>query len=404
MRAALRSRRDLRTSPRRTGAAIRRARLASAPVRGDQTYRTPTEHHNPMETHGTIAQWDGAPLTLHDSSQWAFGVQRAIARASSASRPAHVRVIVPFVGGAFGSKGQPWSHVPLAAMASKFVGRPVKLLGDAPADVRLGRPSSADRAARRARRPQRRSASCERHARRAQRNERFRRVRRAVRGLQPRSLSRPPNYAMSHAAAAPEHQQADVSARPGRIDGFFRDGVGDGRTRLRARIDPLELRLRNYSERDPDSGKPYTSKHLRECYLRAAERFDWARRNPRAALDAARADCSSVLGMATRLACDASQRRRRPHRKRARRLRRGGVRNYRTGLRFADRLRAAGRGDSRHSVRTRALRVRRYQLACTRRSRRGRRPPAASDRPSSWRRSALRARLEAAGGRFRRAA
>jgi len=99
----------------------------AAPMRIEQTYRTPTEHHNPMETHGTIAQWNGGRLTLHDSSQWAFGVQRRLAKVFGIDA-GQIRVIVPFVGGAFGSKGQMWSHVALAAMAAKLVGRPVKLI------------------------------------------------------------------------------------------------------------------------------------------------------------------------------------------------------------------------------------------------------------------------------------
>jgi xanthine dehydrogenase YagR molybdenum-binding subunit len=101
--------------------------LATGPVRIEQTYRTPTEHHNPMEAHGTIAQWNGERLTLHDSSQWAFGVQRRIAKVFGIGAE-QSRVIVPYVGGAFGSKGQMWSHVALAAMAAKLVGRPVKLI------------------------------------------------------------------------------------------------------------------------------------------------------------------------------------------------------------------------------------------------------------------------------------
>ena len=90
-------------------------------------YRTPTEHHNPMETHGTVATWDGDQLTLYDSTQWAFGVRNRLGNVFAIG-PKQVRVIAPFVGGAFGSKGTAWSHVPIAAMAAKVTGRPVKLL------------------------------------------------------------------------------------------------------------------------------------------------------------------------------------------------------------------------------------------------------------------------------------
>jgi xanthine dehydrogenase YagR molybdenum-binding subunit len=43
-------------------------------------------------------------------------------------------------------------------------------------------------------------------------------------------------------------------------------------------LDPLEFRLRNYAETDPATGRPFSSKALRECYARAAERFGWAGR------------------------------------------------------------------------------------------------------------------------------
>ena len=98
-----------------------------APVRLKQTYTTPTEHHNPMETHGTVVQWRGDQVVVHDSTQWAFGIQRRLA-AMFGIEPAQIRVMAPFVGGAFGSKGTMWSHVPLAVMAAKMVKRPVKLL------------------------------------------------------------------------------------------------------------------------------------------------------------------------------------------------------------------------------------------------------------------------------------
>ena len=101
--------------------------FTAATVRIEQTYRTPTEHHNPMETHATVAQWDDDHLTLHDSSQWAFGVRNRMANIFGIPKE-RIRVIVPYVGGAFGCKGQPWSHVALAAMAAKLTHRPVKLI------------------------------------------------------------------------------------------------------------------------------------------------------------------------------------------------------------------------------------------------------------------------------------
>lgn len=92
----------------------------------DAVYTTPLESYNPMEPHATIAAWDGDALTLYDSTQSIAGVRKAAAKAFGIA-PEKVQVVCPYVGGGFGSKGTTWSHVMLAAMASKLAGCPVKL-------------------------------------------------------------------------------------------------------------------------------------------------------------------------------------------------------------------------------------------------------------------------------------
>ena len=102
---------------------------ASASI--DAVYETPMVHHNPMEPHATIASWDGDQLTLYDSTQAVNGDQKTVARALGIDAK-NVRVVCPFVGGGFGCKGSTWSHVVIAAMAARQVGRPVKLVLDRP--------------------------------------------------------------------------------------------------------------------------------------------------------------------------------------------------------------------------------------------------------------------------------
>jgi xanthine dehydrogenase YagR molybdenum-binding subunit len=250
----------------------------AAPMRIEQTYRTPTEHHNPMETHGTIAQWNGGRLTLHDSSQWAFGVQRRLAKVFGIDA-GQIRVIVPFVGGAFGSKGQMWSHVALAAMAAKLVGRPVKLI--------VTRPQMFGWVGHRPQTEQRIALG-------AQPDGRLVSVRHDVLSetsvsdefVEPcavfsRDLYAVENYGMSHALPRLNISKPTYQRGPGESTGSFAMESAMDELAYELDIDPLELRLRNYSERQPDSGKPYSSKHLRQCYARAAERFDWGRRLPR---------------------------------------------------------------------------------------------------------------------------
>src|SRR4051812_154769 len=105
---------------------VAKALSDAALVRLTNTYSTPTETHNPIEMSGTIAAWEGEDkLTLWDATQFVKGVQSILSRAWSLPVE-NVRVICPFVGGAFGCKGAVWPHVFLAVMAAKAAGLPVK--------------------------------------------------------------------------------------------------------------------------------------------------------------------------------------------------------------------------------------------------------------------------------------
>ena len=99
--------------------------LAAAPVKVEQSYRMAQENHNPMEMSATIAAWQGDQLTLYNATQWIYGCRHAVA-ATLGMPEEKVRVICPFVGGAFGCKGSIWPHEYLTALAAKAVGRPVK--------------------------------------------------------------------------------------------------------------------------------------------------------------------------------------------------------------------------------------------------------------------------------------
>ncbi|HLX26692.1 MAG TPA: xanthine dehydrogenase family protein molybdopterin-binding subunit [Candidatus Cybelea sp.] len=252
------------------------AAFVAAPARVEQTYRTPTEHHNPIETHATIAQWDGDRLTLHDSSQWAFGVQRRMASVFGVE-PEQIRVIVPFVGGAFGSKGQPWSHVALAAMAAKLVGRPVKLIVTRPQMFAwIGhRPQTEQRITLGAERDGRLTSMTHDVLNEASISDEF------IEGcgLFSRDLYAVENFAMSHALPRLNISKPTYQRAPGDSTGSFAMESAMDELAYELGMDPIELRLRNDAQRNPDNGKPYSSKHLRECYLRGAERFGWSRRN-----------------------------------------------------------------------------------------------------------------------------
>jgi xanthine dehydrogenase YagR molybdenum-binding subunit len=92
----------------------------------DAVYSTPILHHHPMEPHSTIAVWEGEKLILYNASQIVNGAQSAAANTLGIP-PASVRIVTPFIGGGFGSKGAQWANLVLAAVAAKAVNRPVKL-------------------------------------------------------------------------------------------------------------------------------------------------------------------------------------------------------------------------------------------------------------------------------------
>ncbi len=251
--------------------------LAGAPVRVEQTYRTPTEHHNPIETHATIAQWNEERLTLRDSTQWAFGVRQRLAAVFEIA-PSQIRVIVPYVGGAFGSKGEPRSHVALAAMAAKLVDRPVKLVVTRPQMFAwIGhRPQTEQHVALGAERDGRLVGLSHDVLSETSLSDEFI----EPCGLFSRDLYAVSNYAMSHQLPRLSISKPTYQRSPGESTGSFAMESAMDELAYALGVDPLELRLRNHAERDPDSGKPYGSKRLRDCYRLAAERFGWSRRTP----------------------------------------------------------------------------------------------------------------------------
>lgn len=250
--------------------------FASAPVKVDQTYRTPYEHHHPMEAHSIVVAWDGDHVTLHDSSQNIFAVRQTIARAFSIPRD-NVHVLSPFVGGAFGSKGSSWPHVIIAAVAAHEVKRPVKLWlprkqlfftnGHRPETeqrVALGATPDGKLVSVLHEGISQSNAVCDY-------NERFTRP---TRELYATPNMRAENLVVELNVSSPTYMRA-----PGESPGTFALESAMDELATTLKIDPLQLRLINYADEDPSSGKPWSSKSLKECYSRAAERFGWSRRS-----------------------------------------------------------------------------------------------------------------------------
>jgi xanthine dehydrogenase YagR molybdenum-binding subunit len=253
------------------------AGLAAADTRIDEVYTTPMETHNPMEMHATIALWEGDKVTLWDATQNVYGVRGTVAKSLSIP-PENVRVISHFVGGAFGGKGSAWSHVVLAAMAARQVGRPVKIVLTrrqmfGPVG---GRPHTVQHITLGARRDGTLTAL---------RHDSTSSTSTIEEWLEPAALATRllydcPNEETSHHLVRLNVGTPTFMRAPGEASGTFALESAFDELAHALQMDPIALRLKNYAEADPDTGKPWSSKSLRECYALGAEHFGWARRNP----------------------------------------------------------------------------------------------------------------------------
>ncbi|HJV84696.1 MAG TPA: xanthine dehydrogenase family protein molybdopterin-binding subunit [Noviherbaspirillum sp.] len=254
--------------------------MASAVYRTNAVYLTPMEHHNPLEPHATLAFWEGSRLVLHDSTQYVAGVQKTVARTFGIPI-GQVQVRNLFVGGGFGGKGSAWSHVVLAAMAARHAGRPVRLV--------LQRPQMFGPVGGRPLTEQTVSLGCDRDGQllaiehHVIANTSVIEDWTEASAVVTRMLYACANVATSHRLIKLNVGTPTFQRAPGEATGSFALESAIDELAVAAGIDPLEMRLRNYAERDPERNLPFSSKSLRECYRLGAERFGWARRSPRPA-------------------------------------------------------------------------------------------------------------------------
>ena len=253
--------------------------LAQAEVRIEQTYITPTEHHNPMEPHATTAVWEGDKLTVYDATQYTFGVRKSLADGFGIPEE-NVRVVCHFIGGAFGCKGTMWSHVPLAALAARSVQRPVKLV--------LTRQQMFTGVGHRAETEQKITLGATKDGRlTALAHKGISHTCEEALGefVEPFTVATHmlyacPNLQTSQRIVRLNKGQPTFMRAPGETPGTYALEAALDELAYAVKLDPIELRLRNHADIDPDSNRPWSSKSLKECYQLGAEKFGWARRNP----------------------------------------------------------------------------------------------------------------------------
>jgi len=250
---------------------------SEAPVRVWGEYAIATEHHNPMELHASTVVWEGSgKITVHDKIQGAQNSQGYIANVFGLSKD-DVRVVSPFIGGAFGSGLRPQYQLFLAVMAAldlersvqveltrdqmfTFVHRPETIntvwLGANPDGTLLALKHDAVAV--------------------TSRFEDYQEVVVNWAGL----LYHVDNIELTYKIAQVDTYTPGDMRAPGAPLGTFAIECAMDELAYSTGIDPVELRLRNYTEQDENENKPYTSKELRACYQLGSERFGWAKRDP----------------------------------------------------------------------------------------------------------------------------
>jgi xanthine dehydrogenase YagR molybdenum-binding subunit len=249
----------------------------NAEVKVDDVYVTPTETHNPMEMHATIAVWNGNKVTLYETTQGVVNHQGVMSQVLGVPLE-NVHVVSPFVGSGFGGKLFPWPQSMLAAMAARKLGRPVKVT--VPRDLMFTavghRPLT------------------EQHIRLgATKDGKLQSIIHEVKNptsmvddfMEGATGSTPTIYSCPNVKTAQWVVRLNIGSPmamrgPGACPGMYGLDSALDDLAIKLNMDPLQLRLKNYAEKDESSGKPYSSKHLRECYEKGAAAIGWDKRTP----------------------------------------------------------------------------------------------------------------------------
>ncbi|HVE56906.1 MAG TPA: xanthine dehydrogenase family protein molybdopterin-binding subunit [Pyrinomonadaceae bacterium] len=249
--------------------------LQNSAVKIEAEYTIPIEHHNPMELHGAIAFWQGEKLTIYNKTQGVKDVQKHLVE-SFGTKAENVQVISPFVGGAFGAALNPHYYPFLASFAARDLKRPVKV-NYTRRQMFTGhgyRPYTWQKVAIGASKDGKLQSIIHEAVGNTSSFEDF--------GENPndfgRTLYECPNYDTPYKLAKLDLPTPTWMRAPGAVTGAFALESAMDEMAYALKIDPLEFRLINYAEKDPETGKPFSSKALREAYKQGAAKFGWEKR------------------------------------------------------------------------------------------------------------------------------
>ena len=253
------------------------AAFASAPVKVDQTYTTPVETHNPMEMHATVAVWDGTRFTLYESSQGVVNHMNVMAAVLGVPKE-NIQVISRFMGSGFGGKLFPWPHSALAATASRRLNRPVKLsVTRKQMFTSVGHRPCTQQRMRIGATPEGKLVSLQQDYRNHTSpgdaiSENC--------GEATPFLYSIPNLQVTSAIVKRNVGTPTPMRGPGAVPGLYALESAMDELAVALKMDPVELRLRNDTITDESAGKPFSSRHYKECLQLGAEKFGWSKRTP----------------------------------------------------------------------------------------------------------------------------
>ena len=251
--------------------------FSAAAVKLDETYTTPMEHHNPMEPHTTVALWEAGDLTVYESTQGAHWDRATLAQVFGLDQD-RVRIIAPYVGGAFGSKTVHANTVLAVLAAQTAEGRPVKFALTrqqmfsgvgyrTPTIQRIRLAADGDGHL---------MATCHDVVDQTAKIKEF---------AEPAAVPTRTMYATqsrrtTHRLAALDVPAPSWMRAPGEAPGMFALESAMDELAIRCGLDPVEFRIRNEPEIDAETGLPYSSRNLIACLREGARRFGWADRDP----------------------------------------------------------------------------------------------------------------------------
>jgi xanthine dehydrogenase YagR molybdenum-binding subunit len=254
--------------------------FANAPMKIDATYTTPYQNQAPMEPHATMAVWDGPRLTVHTAAQLTASPQAGLARTFNI-RKEDVRVITRYIGGGFGSKLPYYFEATLAAMGARMLKRPVK--------VAMTRPQLFHMTSHRTASEQRLRLGADPDGRlTAYGQDALVQTAGFDQYVEPvtlaaRMLYAAPNRLTRHRLAKLDLPRSDSMRAPGDAIGLMALECAMDELAERLNLDPVDLRLRNNTQTDPEHHLPFASRHLTECLREGAARFGWNKRVARPA-------------------------------------------------------------------------------------------------------------------------